>query len=401
MLSSVAAASPALDLFNQATYYITARYNGFSTAAFQEFAAQFRPQLDAACAGQLETCPYSVAVPIVQQMLEAMGDGHSYLLASAQRAEVLRQRSGLGPNAPRMGLATRTVSDSFDRVVADVWENSPAQAAGLRRGDRLYSVDGLSSDTLGADFQTTIAKAVSSGNPVRLGVQRGAARFEVSLRGAVLPARLPSLRVVASGVGLLRIPSFDVIGKVASSVHDLVRRAQSQKLQKLIVDVRDNPGGVDFEVLASIGAFVRRTGFTQVFRDSSRTQVVQDGAVLTATGVSVYNVPNPALWTGKIAVLVNSHSYSGAEYLAQLLQDAGLGATVIGEETGGLGNTGSSEFNLPDGSALVLTIFRSQRLDGTMLPAKVTPDVLVNGELETQALSGRDVALQAALEALK
>jgi carboxyl-terminal processing protease len=397
---AVAQASPALDLFNQATYYIASRYNGFSSAPIQDFGAQFRAQLDAACANQVQTCPYSAAVPIVEQMLTVIGDGHSYLLASAQRDEVRRQRAGLGPDTPRMGIATRTVPESFDRVVADVWENSPAQVAGLRRGDRLYSVDGQLSENLGADFQSTIAKAVGSGNAVRLGVQRGNEQLEISIRGATLGSRLPSLRVLQPGVGYLRIPSFDVIGRVASTVHDLVRRAGTQKLTRLVVDVRDNPGGVDFEVLAATGAFVRRTGFTQVFRDNSRTQVVQDGAVLTASGVPVYTVPNPALYSGKVAVLVNSHSFSGAEYLAQLLQDQGA-ATVVGEETGGLGNTGSTEFNLPDGSALVLTIFKSMRLDGSMLPAQVTPDRVVPDELETQSRTGRDVALQTALEGLR
>ena len=56
---------------------------------------------------------------------------------------------------------------------------------------------------------------------------------------------------------------------------------------------------------------------------------------------------------------------------------------------------------MPDGSALVLTIFKSQRLDGSYLPTRVTPDELVPDELDVQSATGRDVALQRALELLR
>jgi carboxyl-terminal processing protease len=400
LFSGIVSASPALDLFHQATYYIQTRYNGFSTAPFHEFATQYRPELDAACATQGDTCPYNVAVPIVEKMLEAISDGHSYRLSSQQRDEVIRQRSGLGPSTPRLGVVTREIEGSADRLVSDVWEGSPAMKAGLQRGDRLVSVNGQLGATLGAEFQTTIARAVATGSPVRLGVQRATRTLEVRVTGAVLQARLPTFRVIASsGVGYIRIPSFDVAGRVASTVHTLVRQVSQAGLRRLVVDVRDNPGGIDFEVLAATSAFVKRTGFTQAYRDSERTQIAENGNVQLSSGVTIYSTPNPAVYNGKLAVLINRRSYSGAEYLAQFVQDAKVGV-VIGEVSGGLGNTGSTEFNLPDGSALVLTIFKSLRLDGSYLPARVTPDELIENELETNASSGRDPVLARALEVL-
>jgi carboxyl-terminal processing protease len=400
VLSGTAGASPALDLFHQATYYIQTRYNGFSSAPYQEFSTQFRPELDAACADQGETCPYSAAVPIVEKMLEAISDGHSYRLSSAQRDEVIRQRTGLGPSSPRLGLVSREIEGSADRFVADVWENSPASRGGLQRGDRLVSVNGQLAASLGAEFATTIARSVAAGNRVRLGVQRGSQALEFNLSGVPLQARLPSFKILpSSSVGYIRIPSFDVAGRVSSTVHALVRQANQANVKRLVVDVRDNPGGIDFEVLATTSAFVKRTGFTQAFRDSERTQIAQNGTVELSSGVTIYSTPNPAAYTGKLVVLVNSHSYSGAEYLAQFVQDARAGV-VLGEPSGGLGNTGSTEFNLPDGSALVLTIFKSLRLDGSYLPARVTPDELFPDELETQAATGRDPVLTRALELL-
>jgi C-terminal processing protease CtpA/Prc len=111
--------------------------------------------------------------------------------------------------------------------------------------------------------------------------------------------------------------------------------------------------------------------------------------------------PAPAaksgLWRGRLVVLTNANSYSGAEYFAQGIQDAKRG-TVIGETSGGLGNTVTTEYELADGGAVSITFGKSLRLDGTPLPEAVTPDIDVTDDLEVLAASGRDMVLERALE---
>ena len=106
------------------------------------------------------------------------------------------------------------------------------------------------------------------------------------------------------------------------------------------------------------------------------------------------------MYKGKVLVLVNKSSYSGAEYFAQLLQDQKR-VTVIGETTGGLGNTATIPFALQDNSAIFITVSRSLRLTGGYLPAAVTPDIFVPDDLELQSVTGKDTVLEKALEFLR
>lgn len=399
---SGALASPAQDLFNQAVYYIAFYYNGYSSADFENFSAKYQPEIDTACKDTLEKCPYNAAVPVIQKMIEELSDGHTYFLSKQDRDEASQSRNGDAPSTPRIGVITTSIKDSTDRLVTDVYEDSPASRAGMQRGDRIVSLNAQPSGSFPDGLQPAIARANASGQAYKLGLQRGPRAFEVTLRAEALKVRVPSMRILPGGVGVLRIPSFDVYGVIAPTVHNLVRKAQQQNLRAIIVDVRDNPGGIDVEFIASAGAFLRDVSYVVQTRQSTTARVWKDNAVFVAdsTGVPIgrlYPIPSAALWKGKLAVLVNANSYSGAEYFAQAIQDGKRGL-IIGETTGGLGNTVTTQYDLRDGSAMALTLGKSLHRDGTPLPERVTPDVLVKDDLDVLAATGRDLVLERALE---
>ena len=400
-LSSLAFASPAQDLFNQATYYLAVQYNGYSSADYANFNTKYQPALDTACVDLGEACPFTAAVPIIQQMLEELKDGHTYLLTKEQNLEAQRQRAGLGPSTPKIGLVSTKVKDSFDRLVTDLWEGAPAARAGLQRGDLVVSLNGKTSSEFGETFQVSIAKAISTGEIVTLGVSRAGKLLEMKLKGELLTVRLPVLKVLPDGVGLMRIPNFDVNGQVATKVHELVGQANKQKLRGLILDLRDNPGGLVTELMGVSAAFLPKTSLTFAARDGSSTYTAENGSVNISQGilqnVTFLTIAKPSLWKGSLEVLVNSRSGSAAEYLPQFLQDAKR-ATIIGENTAGVGNTGISAFGLPDGSALYISIIRALRADSSPFPEHVTPDVPLTDDLEVLAASGHDLVLEKALE---
>ena len=400
-LSSLVFASPAQDLFNQATYYLAVQYNGYSSADYANFNTKYQPALDTACADLAEACPFTAAVPVIQQMLEELNDGHTYLLTKEQNLEAQRQRAGLGPSTPKIGMVTTKIKDSFDRLITDVWETAPAARAGLLRGDLVVSLNGKTSTEFGDTFQVSIAKAISTGETVTLGVSRAGKLLEFKLKGELLTVRLPVLKVLANGVGLMRIPNFDVNGQVATKVHDLVAQANKQKLRGLILDLRDNPGGLVTELMGVSAAFLPKTSLTFAARDGSSTYTAENGAINISQGifqnVTLQTLQKPSLWKGSLEVLVNSRSGSAAEYLPQFLQDAKR-AVIIGEDTAGVGNTGISAFGLPDGSALYISIIRALRADSSPFPEHVTPDVAVTDDLEVLAATGRDLVLEQALE---
>jgi carboxyl-terminal processing protease len=398
LFSSSVLASPAQDLLNQAAYFIAVRYNGFSNADVSNFSTQFQPDLDLACKDILETCPYSAAVPIIEKMMAALNDGHSYYLSPEQYEEQLAQARGLGGSSLRLGIITADAKDSFDRIVADVWAGSAADKAGLKRGDRIVGFNNQSATALAQNFRTLLAKEISTGNEVRLNLRRAGLPLELKVRGSSVRSPLPTYKPINAKVGYLRLPIFDVSGAVASTVHSLLK---SQKVlpPNLIVDVRDNPGGLATEMIGAVGAFVEKSGFILETKDGSNEQRVEKGAVLIA-GLRLNIVPQPFLYKGKVLVLVNRNSFSGAEYFAQLLQDQKRVA-VIGETTGGLGNTATIPFALQDNSAIFITVSRSLRLTGGYLPAAVIPDVLIPDDLELQSVTGKDAVLDKALELLR
>jgi carboxyl-terminal processing protease len=398
LLSTSALASPAQDLFNQAAYFVAVRYNGFSSADTGNFATQFQPDLDAACKDQIESCPYQNAVPVIQKMMTALSDGHSYYLSPEQYESQLAQQRGLGSSTPRLGVVTAEAKDSFDRIVADVWAGSAADKSGLKRGDRIVGFNNQSSSALGASFRTALAAAVATGNEVLLNIRRAGQPLELRLRGSSVRSPLPTLKMLSNTVGYLRLPIFDVSGEVANTLHNLLRN-QKNLPRNLIVDVRDNPGGLATETIGAVGAFVEKSGFVLETRDGITENVVAKG-VVQVRDVRFNVVRQPFFYTGKMVVLVNRSSYSGAEYFAQLLQDQKR-ALVLGEVSGGLGNTATIPFSLLDGSAIFITVSKSLRLTGGYLPASVTPDMLVPDDLELQSVTGKDAVLEKALEVLR
>jgi carboxyl-terminal processing protease len=398
LFSSSALASPAQDLFNQAAYFIAVRYNGFSSAETSNFAAQFQADLDEACKDQLPNCPYSSAVPVLQKMMTALGDGHSYYLSPEQYQAQLSQARGLGSSTPRLGIITADAKDSFERLVADVWAGSPAAKAGLKRGDRIVGFNNQSAVSLGENFRPLLNKEVATGNEVLLNLRRAGMPLELKVRGASVRSPLPTLRLLNKDVAYLRLPIFDVSGEVANTVHNLLR-TQKNLPAKLIIDVRDNPGGLATETVGAVGAFLEKSGFVLETRDGTTENVVEKG-VMQLAGIRVNVVQQPFLYKGRIVVLVNQNSYSGAEYFAQLLQDQKR-ASVVGAVSGGLGNTATIPFALLDGSAIFITVSRSLRLSGGYLPASVTPDVLVADDLELQSSTGKDAVFEKALELLR
>ena len=398
----LALASPAQDLFIQASNDLAFTYNGYSKALVWDFARKFQPDLDKACAGQESACPYTAATPVLKAMIAELNDGHSYYLSVEQRADADRSQAGQGPTKPKIGITLGDVTGSNDILVTDVVAGAPAARAGLRRGDRLTALNGRqsSSFTTGTEFRQALIDAVGAGKPVTIRVARGKSPAgEVIVVGEILstPA-LPSMSYLPGNVADLRIPNFQAVGLVAQKVHDLVNQAVERKVSAMLLDLRDNSGGAVVEMLAATGAFLPIVGFAYQARDGSSINQWSSGRITAGEGEGVYHIQNPAHYDGPLDVLINSHSGSGPEYMAQFLQDAHR-ATVIGEPSAGVANTVVRRFGLLDGSALAITIAKSVRLDGTPLPERVTPDVTVKDDLDTLAATGQDLLLDAGVKA--
>ncbi len=401
--------SPAQALFDQATYYLSFNYHGFSStdpnsAAFVE---KYQKQLDLSCFVQRQNCAYDISVPLIKAMVEEIGDEHTNYLAPDAAEDFVSSTTGENTNEQvTMGFIPVFFGDAkgIGIRVYEVLEGSGAANAGLARGDRIVAINQQPFSREQGAARKLLLAADGSGQDVRLSILRDE-RLPLELTVPSRRLTLSSLPFmsIAGGVARIVIPEFVGPAKTAPKIHDLVKRAIDRKASAILVDLRNDPGGVSTECLAGAGAFVGNYGRLRESRFGRFQDIYRDGTVYQLDDKSketkVYQIENPQLWTGKIAVLVNQDSASCSEYFAADVQYAKRGV-VIGERTSGVGNTGTRLFNLINGGGLQITVVKSFHLDGTVYQAQVTPDVFIKDDLEGFVFTGRDNMMERALQEL-
>lgn len=402
---SSAFASPAQDLFEQAAKYLTEEYYGFAGGNVAVLVQRYRDELQRACALAGNGCSFDIAREVIQHMLNDLNDPHTYLIPAEKKASA--QNPVEDASTPRIGAAAVPVEGSNDLVVTDVRPDGAAGEAGLMRGDRIvaFNGNGLPSgknENLKAYFQIIRKGAPFTANIIRDGIKP----LEINLKPRIANSPwLPFVRKMPqlpSEVVVIRVTDYETGGQVGSRVHSLVNRAQDNGAKAIIIDERDNPGGALTECTTASGAFLESVAVTLSTRREKITYGFKDGASYGATGTqryTFYKVPKVAAWTGKVVVLVNSDSASCAEEFAENLQ-LQKRATIIGEPTFGILNTGLFTLGLMDGSGLSVTSVRVYDQNNNLFPERVTPDIAIKDDLDELAKSGRDVMLEKALEVL-
>ncbi|MBB6097085.1 carboxyl-terminal processing protease [Deinobacterium chartae] len=399
------AASPALEVFDAMSRTLGAHYAGTSPVNRDELIQRYRGRLEELCSSRKDACSAEVAYPLIDLALIELGDPHTFLLRPSEVAhddELYR-----GEFTWSLGWQLARVPELAGWVVTDLAEGGAAARAGIRRGDLVLERD------LSPEARDALENgALPNQQPIPLTVQvaRGGTARELTLR----PRRargplMPSLRFVGSAA-VLRIPTFSGSLDIAQNVHDLVRRAQLAGKTALIIDLRDNPGGLDVQCSSATTALIGRFSRTERARRLTLEAHLEAGQYLKArhprtpggarVGHLTYAIGRPALWTGPLAVLVNAQSASCSEFLATEVQRAQRGP-VVGERTAGLANSLAGVYDLPGGAALQVTERLLSRSDGTTYPQTVWPDLEIADDLAELARSGRDVALERALEAVR
>jgi carboxyl-terminal processing protease len=401
--------SPAQQLFDQASYYLSFNYHGFSStdpnsAAFVE---KYQKQLDLSCFVQRQNCAYDISVALIKAMVEEIADEHTNYLAPDAAEDFVSSTTGDNTNDQvTMGFIPIPFSDEkgFGLRVYDVFEGSGAASAGLARGDRIVAINQQPLPRDQAAARKLFVAADGSGQDVHLSVLRDERLpLELTVSSRTLTMSSLPYMSVSNGVARIVIPEFVGPAKTAPKFHELIKRAMDRKVAAIVVDLRNDPGGVSTECLAAAGAFVGNFGRLRESRFGRFQDSFRNGGVYQIDDLGketkVYQIENAQLWTGKLAVLVNQDSASCSEYFASDVQFAKRGL-VIGERTVGVGNTGTRLFNLINGGGLQITVVKSFRLDGTVYPAQVTPDFFIKDDLEGFVFTGQDNLYNRALQEL-
>ena len=266
------------------------------------------------------------------------------------------------------GIGVEIQVDDGWIIVASVFDGGPAQRAGLREGDRFLSIDGRSARDLPVE-QAVRRMRGEPGSQVRVRLRRESETqaLDLTLTREIIRVQAVEARVLPDRVVYLQIRTFQetTTGELRRALDLAASRTASQGgVRGIILDLRNNPGGLlDESVLAS-DEFIREGVIV-----STRGR---DGTLLAESRASVRGTRPD--WP--MVVLVNGYTASAAEILAGALRDHGR-AVIVGTRTFGKGSV-QNIIELPDGSALKLTVARYYTPSGTSIQAEgIQPDMVV------------------------
>jgi len=263
------------------------------------------------------------------------------------------------------------MEDGFVKVIAPI-DDTPAQRAGIKAGDLIVRIDKQSVKGMSLDDAVKLMRG-EPGSEILLHVVREGreAPFEVRIERAVIKTVSVKNRMLEPGFGYVRLSQFQARSPedLLSALAKLKRKAGGE-LKGLVLDLRNNPGGVLHAAVAISDAFL-----------TDGTIVYTEGRVRDSQ-LRFKAAPDDVLNGAPIVVLVNGGSASASEIVAGALQDHRR-AVVMGQQTFG---KGSVQTILPvnETTAIKLTTARYFTPKGRSIQAEgITPDIeLANLTLE-------------------
>jgi carboxyl-terminal processing protease len=313
---------------------------------------------------------------MVDGMAKSLKESHTYFMPP----EIFSQQMAELQNRTR--YAGVGIQMSQDLVITDVFEGSPAEAAGLLPGDQLISVNGESIEGL-TSAETSTRVRGEAGTTVTLGLRRVGVDEPIvkTVTRATISIEWVRSKIMDGGVGYLQIRTFAVPDALPLFNKAMDRFAQAN-IRALVIDLRGNAGGsvATGEEIASR----LMPDATPIYQQKDRR-----GQRTASTWGDYWKRDIP------IAVLTNGGSGSMSEILAAALQENGF-AHVIGTKTAGAVAAGVP-VPLADGSGMLVTVQKIFTPQGRVLnEVGLEPDQVV--ELDPASLrAGKDNQLEAAL----
>lgn len=321
---------------------------------------------------------------VYKAMVDSVGDKYTQYFTADEYKAYMEKSSGTFFG---IGVTVTEDKDGKGTLVIGVLEDSPAEKAGLKEGDYITTVDGEDIRGMSVDDAAAAIKG-EKGTQVSIIVFREATgetlQFDI-IRDEVI-SRSVSSRMIDE-IGYIQITGFK------KNTYDEFRAAYdgilSENPKGLIIDVRNNPGGL-FKVVGEIvddlvgeGVYV-----STVDKSGKKVEYTSDAECI--------EIP--------LCVLVNGYSASASEILSAAVQDMGAGI-LVGENTFGKGLV-QGLYPISDGSGVKITIQKYYTPNGVCIQGEgIAPDVEVSlpdgyifsGQIDLE----NDTQLLKALELLK
>ena len=321
-----------------------------------------------------------------EAMVESAGDRWSYYIPASEYAAYVEHSENAYVG---IGITITVAHDGDGLQVMEVNPGSSAEEAGIQVDDVIIAIEGQSASGMTTTDARNLVRG-KEGTQVALTIRRGTEKIDLSVTRKTVQVPVAASQMLEGNVGLITITNFDA--RCASETIAAIEALQAEGAEKLIFDVRNNPGGYAEELVKLLDHLLPEGDLFRTVDYAGREAVDKSDAAWL-------DIP--------MAVLVNGESYSAAEFFAVALQEYGA-ATVVGEKTTGKGYF-QTTFHLQDGSAVALSVGKYFTPNGVSLEGVgITPDVEILVDEETalsiyygQMPAMEDPQILAALEALQ
>ena len=325
---------------------------------------------------------------IYQGFLSGLNDPYAVYYAPDELTSFLDETNGsyCGIGA----LVSQNVQTGVSTIVR-VFEGSPAEEAGILPGDALYKVDGT--EVIGMDLSLLVNNYVKGeeGSQLTITVYRenSGEYKDITLTRRPIDVQTVSGKMLDEEIGYISVAEFDRV--TADQFKSKIEELQGEGMKRLIIDLRNNPGG-EVTTVVSMADYILKDG----------------GRILTVANKKgteeTYDAEDGHSLEIPMVVLVNGNSASASEVFTGAMKDYGV-ATIVGTKTFGKGIV-QTLMPLSDGSAIKLTTDHYYTPNGNDIHGKgIEPDVEV--ELDEEAAQEvvipeeKDNQLQKAVEVVK
>ena len=309
----------------------------------------------------------------ISGMVQSLGDPHS-LYMNADRFEQLKEHTEgeFGGIGVTMGFKDSKVT------IISVLDDTPSQHAGLEAGDEIMAVDGTPVSEMQPE-EVAMHIRGEVGTKVVLTIERDGETQDYAIERATIKIDTAKGTMLEDGMGYIRIASFsENTGKEFKAAYDSL---EEQGMKGLIIDLRENPGGLVTSCVEIANMVVPKGPIVSVVERDGSKEVHE-------SNLEESKYP--------IIVLIDGNSASASEILAGALQDTGA-ATLVGTKSYG---KGSVQVVVPmlHNDGLKLTIAKYYTPNGRCIDGTgIEPDV----EVELPEGATTDVQLEKAKEVLK
>lgn len=283
-------------------------------------------------------------------------------------------------------------------VVVAPLKGSPSEKAGIRTGDRILKIDGQTADGLAVDKAVKMIRG-KEGTVVVLTVTRESKNEPFDIKITRAQIEIPTIKTetkggtkdgskdsLVDGVFIIHLYNFSAIS--SNLFRDALREFVVTNSNKLILDVRGNPGGY-LDAAVDMASWFLPSGKVIVTEDFGKKA---EPVVYKSKG---YNVFGDKL---KMVVLINGGSASASEILAGALKENGI-ATLVGEKSFGKGSVQELVKITPETSLKVTVARWLTPLGNSISHAGINPDIVVKFT-QDDATKGRDPQLERAIKFL-